>query len=166
MLNSFFCPQLGRDVTTISCRFARTRDPVCIACEGWLEWQEKFKEGIEMSASYKLKKTCGTCGKPVCDGNTSGYCFRHFNQVQKSKPISVENETNPVLPETTSTSVETIAPIPETIKHPVETMPIGSLGAAKLAIDRAFQDAERFQEAKNILSEIKSLIIRFEQVTA
>lgn len=40
-----------------------------------------------MSDTYKLNRTCPTCGKRISDKNKSGYCNRHRDRTGSNNPF-------------------------------------------------------------------------------
>lgn len=100
----------------------------------------KCKTCYSREKNYRKGLKCSDCGKPITDYSKTGLCIHcSASRGQKSETVP---KTGGETMETIKTHESECVPT-----EPVETvvqmqlMPPESLGAAKIAIDRAFQDA-------------------------
>lgn len=115
----------------------------------------KCKTCYSREKNYRKGLKCSNCGKPITDYSKTGLC------IHCSASRGQEKTMKQMEPETQSITVEAnenqyAQPVPEPVETVVQMqlMPPESLGAAKIAIDRAFQDAERYREIRSLLQDL------------
>lgn len=128
---------------------------ICGALLGDGNTTGKCKTCYSRLYNYRKGLKCSNCGKPITDYSKTGLCIHcSASRGQKSETV----------PKTGGETMETIKthesecvpaePVETIVIEPTWLMPPESLGAAKIAIERAFQDAERYREIRSLLQDL------------
>ena len=111
--------------------------------------------------NYSKGRTCKQCGVRITDYSKSGLCLNCSARTGwEQSPVG----RSMAVPKTGGKTMETIKtheseciptePVETVVIQPYPLMPPESLGAAKLAIERAFQEAERYREIRSLLQDL------------